>query len=166
MVHLCGEQQIARREALARAQQHLALAEIPAGRADEVFAAEIVNEDIRPVSACVLLDDDQIGATRHRRAGEDTHGFPAFDRLLEWMAGSRRTDQGEMRRQALHVGAAHRIAVHGRSREGGLRERCREISGEHAAGALANGHVLSGERLKVGGDARQSFGNGNHGPNA
>jgi hypothetical protein len=37
----------------------------------------------------VLLDDDGIGALRHRRPGEDAHGFAFSDLAIEACAGCR-----------------------------------------------------------------------------
>jgi hypothetical protein len=60
----------------------------------------------------VFLDEDGIGARRHRCAGEDADRFAFSHRSGEPPAGGRHADDGQRRRRRRNVGGPHGVAVH------------------------------------------------------
>ena len=68
-----------------RVEQHIAFAEIEPGAADVAAGGDRLEHLDRSVAdaARILLDEDRVGAVRHRRAGEDAHGLAGADRAGE-----------------------------------------------------------------------------------
>ena len=129
MVHLRGQQQIARREPLAGAEQDVACIEIDAARPDEVLGVELADAHLVARRLDILLDDDIVGPGRNRRSGEDADGFARPDLAVKSVAGGRSADQSEGGGQGGDIGLAHRIAIHHRGPEGRLGQLGRDIDG-------------------------------------
>ena len=157
MAHGGGERQPRRVEPLARPQQHLALAKVEPRRADEGARLHRGRDRDRvALRLRVLLDDDRVGAGRHRRAGEDAHRLARPEGEAGAASGDALAGDAQAARRVL---AAHRPAVHGGSRKGRLRAERGEVGGERATGALGERDLLgrngarhrgedAGERLR------------------
>ena len=121
----------------------------PARRMWRPAATVSTHLDRRCVDAArILLDEDRVGAVRHRRAGEDAHRLAFADRAVERRAGRRFADHRKLRADG-EIAGAHRIAVHRRSREGRLRAQRLHRLGQHAVGGIGERNRLGADRLGV-----------------
>ena len=103
----------------------------------------IADDDRLALARHILLDDDAVRATRHGRAGEDPERFARPDLAAPGPARRRLAHHAEP--GARHgIGAPHRVAVHGRGREGRLIARREDRLGQHAAAASASATVSPG----------------------
>ena len=152
MAHRGGERDRARRRARARrCSSDVAGSEVEAGRPDVAGLAATGSRTriASPSRVGVLLDQDRVGAVRHRRAGEDAHRLAGAERAGEALAGARHADDLK-RRAGRRLGGAHGVAVHGGGGEGRLRRARRKVVGEHAAGRIGERHGLGRQRLDAG----------------
>ncbi len=129
-------------------------ADVPAGQSGLADADRAVGKRLG-----VLLDQDRVGALRHRRAGEDADGFAGRHFAGKGTPGSRHADDLDRGAKG-GIGGAKRIAVHGGSREGRLGALSRQIFGEHAAGRFRQRYCFGGEWRDAGDDAGDRFGDG------
>ncbi len=132
------------REPRAAIKENVALGKILTTRPDMTARGGLGHGDDPVGRYRVLLNDDGIRASRHRRAGIDPHRFAGTNLATE--AGSRRglANHREARRQCRHIRGAHRIPIHGRGIEGRLRQAGGEILGEHAAESASASGTRSG----------------------
>ena len=138
----------ARIETLPGGKERVAGAEVEAARAHEAARRGGVEDgDGVAVAARILLDDDRVGAVRHRRAGEDADRLARRHDAREAAPGEARADDAQRRGRARHVRRAHGVAVHGGSGEGRLRAQGGEVGGERAPVAGSERNVLGGEGL-------------------
>ncbi len=133
-VHCRGEADVARRQPPSGPQQHVALAKIEP-LAPHVAAARGAFEHPHAIAVAlgVLLNDDRVGARRHRRAGKDAGGFAGADMPAEPGAGRYFGDDPQLDRDRGQILCAHRVAVHRRYRERRLRPAGGQILGQNAA---------------------------------
>ncbi len=82
---------------------------------------------------------------------------PRPDLLGIAMPGRAGADESQQCRHLRHVGGAHGVAVHGRSRKGGLGAKRGEIGRQGAAGGLGNGDGFGVDRA---GDRSEDVGEG------
>ena len=112
-----------------------ALREVEAGGTDIAPPGSAPVDDFDGIASRiprVFLNDDGVGALRHRGAGEYADGFPGTHRALERASRRGIADNGEPDGEGAHIVRAHRVAVHRRDGEGGLRPPRRDIPGENA----------------------------------
>ncbi len=104
------------------------------------------------VARGVLLDQDRVGAARHRRAGEDADRLAGRDGAVEGVArgGHAGDAEGGAERR---LGTAERVAIHRRGGKRRLGAERGEIRRQHPAGGLGQRHGLGAERLETRGDA-------------
>ncbi len=111
----------------------------------------------------VLLDDDGVGAVRHRRAGKDARRFAGADTAAEPGPGRDLGDDAQLGRRPVEIGGAHRIAVHRRDRKGRLGAARGDIFGKDPAEPVRERDLLGRQGVEQGQQARQRFFNRNHG---
>ena len=159
-----SEADVARRQPPAGLQQHVALGEIEA-LAPHIAAAPRGFEHPHPVAVAlgVLLDDDRVGAGRHRRAGEDARRLARADMAAEPGPGRHLGDDAQFDRDLAEIVGAHRIAVHRRDRERRLGAARGDILGEHPAEPVGERDLLGRQGFDQGQQARQRFFDRNHG---
>ena len=114
------------------------------------------------VPARVLLNDDRIGAVRHRCAGENADRLAGADRALEAGAGGHAADLTQGDGRVHDIGGARGVTVHGRDGEGRLREAGDDVGCQHAAVSRGERHGLRRQRRKGGSDAGDRFSDRNH----
>ena len=163
-VHRRGEADVARRQPPSGPQQHVALGEIEPFAA-HVAAARGAFEHPDPVAVAlrVLLDDDRVGARRHRRAGEDAGGFAGADMSAKPGPGRHLGDDAQLDRDRGQILGAHRVAVHRRYREGRLRPAGGHILGQNAAEGVGDRDLLERQLFERREQTRQRFFDGDHG---
>ena len=93
--------------------RNVALFEVLAARADVPSSFGFPDDDGIAVEFGILLNDDRVGAVRHRRAGEDPHRLALLDLAGEPGPGSRLPDQLQCGRKPRYVLASHGETVHG-----------------------------------------------------
>ena len=105
MVRSGRQRHISGAEATTGPNQGFAFAEIHAGLTQIVAGR---SRDRKPdpliLALNILLNDDGIGAGRHRRAGEDTHRLARADRSFESAAGGGFADHRQCRRRRRRIG--------------------------------------------------------------
>src|SRR4029450_2369043 len=100
-------------------KEHLAFGEILSAWTDMGLAGNLAHRyGSRPLVG-VLLNDDEIGAFRHRRAGEDADGFAPADAPAEARARNRPSNKLQLNGNSGDVGGADGITGHRRGSEGG-----------------------------------------------
>ena len=97
------------------------------------------NGDAIAVSGDVFLHDDAVGAFGHGRAGEDAQRLALSEGAVKTMPRGGFADHREFRARAHRCGA-HRVAIHGRRREGRLVARRQRILRQHATRGFGQGH--------------------------
>ena len=115
MIGRGGQSDIARGDAPAGRDHHIARGEILAGAADMAAGDHrLVDPDGVAVPGRILLQQDRVGASRDHAAGEQPHRLSGADAAIERMPGGRGADHlqpGSKR----PVSGAQRVAVHGRN---------------------------------------------------
>ena len=106
-------------------QQCLAFGEIETCRAHEpAFFGRFEDSHGIAVADGVFLDDDGVGALRHRRAGEDAHGGSGHHLARKGVACCRFADHRKRGFAVVQVRMADGVAIHGGSRKGRLGAFC------------------------------------------
>ena len=93
-----------------------------------------------------LLDDNRIGAGRHKAAGENARRLSGADTAGERPAGGNLADDLQAYRGVGHVGRAHGVTVHGRDIGRRLGAQRFEIVGQHAAVGFRERHLVGRQR--------------------
>ena len=117
----------------------------PAGRTKRPAATGSSTRIVSPVALGILLDEDGVGAVRHRRAGEDAHASPGPSEPAK-RSPARDMPTTLSVRPGRRLGGADGIAVHGGGGEGRLRPPRRESAPSTRPAASDKRHGLGGER--------------------
>ena len=102
------QRHVAGGEAAAGGDQGLAGAEVHA-RLAQIFAGDRGFRECDAVALAldILLNDDRVGAVRHRRTGEDAHRLARTKRALEGVARRRLADYPQDEGRCCRVDGAH-----------------------------------------------------------
>jgi hypothetical protein len=163
-VHAGGERSIARRQPARRGDADCARREVEPRPADVPPGSRNLEDgDGVAVPLGVFLDDDGVGAGRHRSAGEDADRFASAQHARVGAAGRCAADHAQCRRHRAHVGCAHGIAIHGRKIRRRLAQPGGHRPGEHTAARLRDRDRLRRQRCKGRDDAAMGVLDADHG---
>ncbi len=100
---------------MTRRKQRVALAEVEAFKAHiAAFAARLLHVDDIAIACRVFLDDNGVGAVRHKAAGENPRCFADSNRRREGTPGRHFADDLQARRDIGHIAGANCITIHRR----------------------------------------------------
>ncbi len=111
----------------------------------------------------VFLDDDRVGAGRHRRPGKDARRLASADMAAKPGPGRHFGDDAQFDRDPAEIVGAHRIAVHRRDRERRLGAARGDILGEHPAEPVGERYLLGRQGFDQSQQPRQRFFDRYHG---
>ena len=141
----------------------VAFAEVEAGGPDVRSPRRPrLDDDPRAVGVRVFLDDDRVGAARHRAAGEDPDRLARADDAVVGAPRRRLPDPAQRGRRPGDVVRAHRVAVHRRDGDRRLGDARAHLRRQDPAQGVRQPHGLDArgrERIE---DPSPRLGDGNH----
>ncbi len=120
-IHRGGERDVRRAKPRSGGKQNLALGEVDTLGANVTAPRHALQRfDETCFHAGIFLNQNRVAALRHRRAGENPHGFLRPKGTRKTMPGRAFADLFQLNRQLREIPGAHRVTVHGGDRLGGL----------------------------------------------